>query len=63
MTSGQQLGGAFTTTVAGEVKRAGGGGGGTGALCTGYTLVLYNESKHNILALIGKANKISSLRR
>jgi hypothetical protein len=23
----------------------------------GYPLVLYNESKHNILALVGKANK------
>jgi hypothetical protein len=38
MTSGQQLRGAFTTTVAGEVSKRGGGG--TGALCTGYTLII-----------------------
>jgi hypothetical protein len=37
MTSGQQLRGAFTTTVAGEVSN--GEGGAMGALCTGYTLV------------------------
>jgi len=36
MTSGQQLPGAFTTTVAGEVSNVGGA---MGALCTGYTLV------------------------
>jgi len=37
MTSGQQLRGAFTTTVAGEVSNSEGGA--MGALCTGYTLV------------------------
>ncbi len=42
MTSGQQLRGAFRTTVAGEVSN--GGGGATGALCTGYTLVIIKPS-------------------
>jgi hypothetical protein len=42
MTAGQQLRGAFTTTVAGEVSDEGGGA--TGALCTGYTLVVINSA-------------------
>jgi hypothetical protein len=25
-------------------------------------MILYNESKHNILALVGKANKVRTLR-
>jgi len=44
MMSGQQLRGAFTTTVAGEVSN--GEGGATGALCTGYTLVVYYCKRH-----------------
>jgi hypothetical protein len=31
-------------------------GGGWSGVATGYPLVLYNEAKHYILALVGKAN-------